>query len=158
MSDSAITETGNCPLTPPGKPGDAKFKTHHPSPAITVALVKRVSKRISTGVPPDLALAGELVSRSDYQEHLSKNPELAALEQAAKREFLQSLIGMLLEAKDSSANIRWLLERIYPEIFSRNRKNQEAIRGDDGVKRGISPIVGVSEEEYLAMVESAAKL
>ncbi len=157
---ASITEPDNCPfkgpLTQAYPPQNSKLVTPNSPAAITAALVERVSDRIATGFPLELALAGESVSRADYEQQLREHPEFANLANVAKRKFLQSAIAVLLNARDSSANIRWLLERLYPEVFSRNRESEDVKSGK--ANSGISPIVGVSDEEYLAMVEAARHL
>jgi hypothetical protein len=111
---------------------------------ITVELVDRVSERVATGVPLDLALAGEPVSVEEYEEHLRQHPELAAREGVAKRMFLQKTVGALLTNGDAStsANIRWLLERLYPDVFERGREGKR----DEATVEPIQTIRGVPEE------------
>jgi hypothetical protein len=87
----------------------------------TVALVQRVSKRVAIGIPLELAVAGEGLIRTVYEELLRKHPELAIIQDVAKREFLEVCIRTLLQAKNPSANIRWLLERLYPDDFGKLR-------------------------------------
>ncbi|HEY1788281.1 MAG TPA: hypothetical protein VGJ73_09010 [Verrucomicrobiae bacterium] len=121
---------------------------------VTVELVDRVSERVGTGVPLDLALAGEAVSLADYKRHLSKHPDLAGREGVAKRKLLQKLVDMLLTSEDAStsANIRWLLERLYPEVFGRNREKDEV------EEEPYQTIRGVPEEELNRWRAEAQKL
>ena len=125
------------------------------------ALVDRVAERMATGVPLIHALAGEPVNLEEYQEHLREHPELAALEGVAKRKFIQKAVGALLAAKDSSANIRWLLERLYPEVFGPGR-GRDRLRGldrDEGdVAVSVTTIAGMSEEEVRLLREDAKRL
>ena len=118
---------------------------------ITAALVECVSHRVAMGVPLDLALAGESVTEKDYKEHLEQNPGLAAIEGAAKRRFVEQAIGAMQRVENPSANIRWLLERTYPEVFARSRED-EAVE-----KKRLPTIVGISEEELAEMRAQAAK-
>jgi hypothetical protein len=122
---------------------------------ISVALVERVSDRIATGVPLSLALAGEALSRAEYEELLRRNPELAAHEAVAKRKFLQNAITILLAGNDSAANMRWLLERLYPDVFGGRR---ESVTVNVSSVTGISGISGMSEEYVKALQEDAKKL
>ena len=122
---------------------------------VMVALVERVADRVATGVPLGLALAGEKLSRAEYEEHLRRNPELAAHEAVAKRKFLQNAIKILLAGKDSAANMRWLLERLYPDVFGGQR---ESVTVNVAAVTGMSGISGMSEEYVKALQEDAKKL
>jgi hypothetical protein len=84
-------------------------------------------------------------SPEDYEEHLREHPELAAREGVAKRKFLQKTVGILLTNKDAStsANIRWLLERLYPDVFGRGRERER----DETPAEPFQTIRGVPEEE-----------
>ena len=124
---------------------------------ITVALVERVSDRVATGVPLSLALAGEPVSGAEYEEHLRQHPALAAHEGVAKRKFLQNAIKMLMKAKDSSANTRWLLERLYPDVF-RGQQQSESVTVNVATVTGMSGIPGMSPEYLKLLQEDAKKL
>jgi hypothetical protein len=84
---------------------------------VTVELVQRVSERVAIGIPLQYAVAGEGVSCAEYEEHLREHPELKTIQDVTTREFLEDCIQALLQAKNPSANIRWLLERLYPEDF-----------------------------------------
>jgi hypothetical protein len=122
-------------------------------PIVTVALVERVGDRVASGVSLDDALAGEGVGVEGYKEQLRKHPDLAALEGVAKRKFVQKVVGILLSAKDSSANIRWLLERLYPDVFGREG---ERVQGEVAVN--VTTIAGMSEEEVRLLREDAKRL
>jgi hypothetical protein len=128
----------------------------HRIPAITVALVERVSHCIAMGIPLDLALAGESVTEEDYKEHLEQNPEFAAIEGKAKCKFIEDAIGALLRVENPSTNIRWLLERVYPEIFAKPGRDRE----QDAVveKKRLPTIVGWTEEEVEEMRRQARLL
>jgi hypothetical protein len=89
---------------------------------LTHALFHRVSKLGAIGISLKLALAGEGLTCEEYEEQLKAYPELATIQAKAKCEFLELCIHTLLSAKDPSANIRWLLERIYPDIFGDPRR------------------------------------
>jgi hypothetical protein len=86
---------------------------------VTIELVQRVSERVAIGIPLELAVAGEGLSREEYEGQLRERPELATIQDVTIREFIEDCIRKLLQAKDPSANIRWLLERLYPEIFGK---------------------------------------
>jgi hypothetical protein len=114
-------------------------------PGVTAALVDRVAERVATGVPLVHALAGEPLSLEDYEERLREHPDLAAMEGVAKRKFIQKTVGILLSAKDSSANIRWLLERLYPEVFGlRRERGQDEVAVE--VSASTSAVTGMSME------------
>jgi hypothetical protein len=88
---------------------------------LTDALVHRVSKRVAIGISLKLTLAGEGLTCEEYEKQLREHPEFAAIQAKAKCEFLELCIHTLLSAKDPSVNIRWLLERVYPDIFGNQR-------------------------------------
>lgn len=131
-------------------------------PKVTVALVERVSDRVATGVPLSCALAGEPVSLAEYEEHLREHPELAALEGVAKRKFIQKAVGVLLTAKDSSANIRWLLERLYPDVFGLGQDRGERGLARDQVTVDVtastSTVTALSTEYLRALEEGGRRL
>ena len=54
-------------------------KKSGPGSKVTVALVKRVSKRIARGIPIRLALTGEPVTQTAYKKQLQRHPDLAAV-------------------------------------------------------------------------------
>jgi hypothetical protein len=87
------------------------------------ALVLRVSERLAIGISLQLAVAGEGLSGAEYEKLLRENPELATLQAVTQREFVEDCLRKLLQAKNPSANIRWLLERLYPEFFGDPRAN-----------------------------------
>lgn len=131
------------------------LETTTAEPGVTAAIVQRVCDRLGTGVPLALALAGEPVSEAEYEAHLREHPELAALDGVAKRKFLQEIIGVLLSAKDSSSNIRWLLERLYPDVFGRERERK---RDQAELAVNLTTIAGMSEEEVRLLREDAKRL
>ena len=115
--------------------------------------MERVSQRVAKGIPLELALAGESVTEEDYKEHLEQNPKLAAIEGAAKCRFLEEAIGGLLRGDNASANIRWLLERVYPDLFTRSREDEV----EAAEEKRLPTIVGMTEEEIEEM-QAAARL
>ncbi|HTV40240.1 MAG TPA: hypothetical protein VMF08_06680 [Candidatus Sulfotelmatobacter sp.] len=126
---------------------------------ITVALVQRVSDRLAGGVPLTLALAGEPATCAEYEEQLRQRPELAAHEGVAKRKFLQNTVKKLMNAKDSSANIRWLLERLYPEVFQ-GQPPSESVTVN--VATAVAGMPAISERprmtpEYIKLLQEDAK-
>ncbi|HEY1788582.1 MAG TPA: hypothetical protein VGJ73_10525 [Verrucomicrobiae bacterium] len=82
-------------------------------------LFKRVSRRMARGIPLSLALAGEGMEPAAYEKHRERYPELFILQEKARREFLESAIEQLLSGERLQANVCWLLERRYPELFVR---------------------------------------
>ena len=127
-----------------------------PESNVTVALVERVADRMATGVPLSLALAGEALSRAEYEEQMRRHPELADHEGVAKRKFLQNAIKILLAGKDSSANIRWLLERLYPDVFDRQQASENVTVN---VEAAVTRMPGrpVMSPEYLKLLQEEAK-
>lgn len=116
---------------------------------VTSRLVERVSERVARGIPLHLALAGEPVTRAEYEDKLRCHPELAAVEKAAKRKFLEEMINTLLAAEDPDSNIRWLLERLYPDIFGRHRET---------VTVNVAAIAGMTEDYARLFREDAKRL
>jgi GTP cyclohydrolase FolE2 len=97
------------------------------------ALVLRVSERLAIGISLQLAVAGEGLSSAEYERLLRENPELATLQAVTQREFVEDCIRKLLQAKNPSANIRWLLERLYPEFFG-NPQVGGSRKGNTGLR------------------------
>jgi hypothetical protein len=120
---------------------------------ITVALVERVSERVAKGVPLRLAAAREGLSRADYEECLRRHPELALRQDSANGEFVEFCIRKLLDVEDPSSNIRWLLERLNPDLFA-DRKARES----GSVAASVPTIVGMTEEELRQFREAAKRL
>jgi hypothetical protein len=118
----------------------------------TVALVKRVSERLAKGIPLKLALAGEPVTQAEYEGQLRHDPELAALQDVAKREFLEDALLTLLNGKNAGANIRWWLETFYPEIFAKPESKE------DEPKQVKQTILGVPEDELEAARAEALRV
>lgn len=125
--------------------GENSDPTPTSTSTITVALVERVSQRIAKGIPLDLALAGESVTEEDYKEQLEQNPAFAAIEGKAKCKFIEDAVSGLLRAEKPSANIRWLLERLYPDVFGKSGgdREQDEVEG----KKRQPTIVGWTDEE-----------
>jgi hypothetical protein len=97
-----------------------------PKANVTAVLVKRVSERVAKGIPLKLALAGEPVAQADYEEQLRQSAELAAIQDAAKREFLEDALDTLIHGKHARPNIRWLLGVLYPGLFAKSPGEDEA--------------------------------
>jgi hypothetical protein len=116
----------------------------------TVALVKRVSEHLAKGIPLKLALAGEPVTQAEYEKQLRRSPELAALQDVARRELLEDALDALLNGKNAGANIRWWLGTFYPEIFAKPETK------DAPVKK--PTILGWTEEQVERVREAARNL
>ena len=127
---------------------------------VTVALVERVFDRLATGVPLGLALAGEGVSCAEFGEYLRRHPELADQLGVAKRKFLQNAIKILLDSKNASANIRWLLERFYPEAFDRQSEGVtvNVTASTSALTSTMTGGSGMSEEYLRALEEGGRRL
>jgi len=91
---------------------------------ITVELVQRVSKRVGRGIPIQMALAGERVSWSAYKKHLQRHPDLAAIQEVAKIQFLDETFDMILSKPGPM--LRWFLERRHPDLFAKPRDETPA--------------------------------
>lgn len=91
---------------------------HGQQPTVTVELVDRVAKRIESGIPLKIAIAGESVTMADYQLHLKDHPDLAALHQTARRKFMEFAVKKLLEEEKPAASVRWLLEHCHPDLLA----------------------------------------
>jgi hypothetical protein len=124
-----------------------------PTSKITAALVERVSERVGSGVPLSLAIAGEPVTCAEYEEHLRRNPELAVQQGVARRKFFQNILKMLLNAKEPSANARWLLDRLYSDVLDRQQQP-----GSASVAVYVPTVAGMTEEELQAFREAASRL
>jgi hypothetical protein len=120
---------------------------------VTVALVERVSERVAKGVPIRLAAAREGLRRAEYEELLRGRPELALRQDAANGEFVEFCIRKLLDVEDPSSNIRWLLERLNPDMFA-DRKGREG----EGVAVSATTVEGMSEDELRQFQEAAKRL
>ena len=116
---------------------------------ITPELVERVSEITALGIPLRLALAKERLSVPEYEEELNRNPELKAIEDEAKCKFLHHAISQLLKLEDPSANIRWLIEKFYPDVIVQQPQN---------VPAKLPTVAGISDEELKILREEALKL
>lgn len=125
-----------------------------PKSTATVALVKRISERLAKGIPLKLALAGEPVTQEKYEKLLRRSREIAALQDIAKREFLEDALDTLLNGKNAGANIRWWLEIFHPEIFAKPKPESR----EDEPKKARQTIRGVPEEELERDREYARQL
>ncbi|HTV40382.1 MAG TPA: hypothetical protein VMF08_07395 [Candidatus Sulfotelmatobacter sp.] len=97
-----------------------RAKKSGPKSKVTVALVKRVSKRVARGIPIRLALSGEPVTRSAYKKQLQRHPDLAAIQETAKLQFLDKAFDVILA--NPGPMLCWLLERTHPDIFAKPRE------------------------------------
>ncbi|HTV42052.1 MAG TPA: hypothetical protein VMF08_15895 [Candidatus Sulfotelmatobacter sp.] len=123
------------------EPASTLTSTETGTETVTVAFVERISHRVAMGIPLDLALAGESVTEENYKEHLEADPELARIEGAARCRFVEQAIAALLAVENPSTNIRWLLERLYPEEFCLRRAADDAEK-----EKPRQTILGVPEE------------
>jgi len=124
---------------------------------VTVALVERVSERVAKGVPLRFAVAREGLSRAEYEELLRGRPELALRQDSANGEFVEFCIRKLLDVEDPSSNIRWLLERLNPDLFA-DRKTRQNENGNESVAVSVTTIGGMTEEEVRQFQEAAKRL
>ncbi len=129
---------------------DSQHSTKDYQTTVTVSLVQRIAEYLAMGFPLRLALAKDKVAAEEYELELRRRPELAKLEDAAKADFLKDSINTLLDADDPSQNIRWLLERLYPEIFNRGPQSP--------APKAQPTVVGMTEEELHYLQQEALKL
>lgn len=92
-----------------------------PKPSITLAVVKRVAARIGRGVPLEHALAAEnksTINKETWKKALQAHPEFSPHYDAGKGKFLDRATQRLARSKEL-ANLKWLLERRFPDLFAR---------------------------------------
>ncbi len=94
---------------------------------IDADLVDRVFQRTAMGIPLRIALAGEGVNQIEYKDALLKDPELAVLEDVAKRKFLETAFGVILDGENvvAAANYRWLIELVYKDTIGSGSPQNE---------------------------------
>jgi hypothetical protein len=110
-------------------------ETRHPGrrPAkakVTIELVQRVANRVENGIPLKIAIAGEGVTMAAYEQQLKKHPELAALQETAKRKFMEFAVKKLLDEEKPAVSIRWLLEHCHPELLAQPGDTTPAVESE----------------------------
>lgn len=118
---------------------------------VTAALVMRVVGRVENGIPVKIAIAGEGVTLDAYQQYLRERPKLEALQDAAKRKFLERAVNAMLDEEKPGANYRWLLEHCHPDLLARPGD------GDDSTKPKATAL-GLPEHMIEQMREHAKRL
>ena len=99
----------------------AKRSTPGPKPSITLAVVKRVSKRVAMGSTLALALAAEgngKVNEETWKKALQSHPEFSPHYEAGKGKFLAGAMARLEKSKNLKF-LCWLLERRHADLFAR---------------------------------------
>lgn len=92
-----------------------------PKPSITLEVVRRVSHRVGRGLTLKLALVAEnklTVNEETWKKALAAHPEFSPLYEAGKGKFLDMATQRLAKSGELQ-NLRWLLERRFPDLFAR---------------------------------------
>lgn len=103
------------------KKKSSRKKIPGPKPSITLAVVKRVASRIGRGLTLKLALAAEnksTINEETWKKALQSHPEFSPHYDAGKGKFLDKATQRLVRSKEL-ANLKWLLERRFPDLFAR---------------------------------------
>jgi hypothetical protein len=129
-----------CKMNSPAKPG--------PKSKVTAALVRRVAERVENGVPVKIAIAGERVTIDFYLRYLQEHPKLEAIQEAAKRKFMERAVKSMLSEEKPAASYRWLLEHCHPDLL--------AHPGDASLPTTAQTVVGLSEELLKRVREHAS--
>jgi hypothetical protein len=106
-----------------------------PKRKITAALVIRVAERLENGLPLKVALAGEGVAVDAYMQYLRGHPRLEAVQETAKRKFMERAVNAMLEEEKPAASYRWLLEHCHPDLLAQP--------GDAGPAAALQIIAGL---------------
>lgn len=85
---------------------------------VTVALVMRVVGRVENGIPVKIAIAGEGVTLDGYLQYLRQHPELEALQETAKRKFMERAVSSMLSEEKPGPSYRWLLKHCHPDLLA----------------------------------------
>jgi hypothetical protein len=121
---------------------------------VTLAVVKRVGKRFGQGMPLKDALALEnnpQINPDSWHKAIQRSSEMSTLWDGVKADFLEKAITRLLES-DDLANLRWLLERRFPELFARPAPTTV------NVSQSTSTIVGLPNDVLARLREYAKTL
>jgi hypothetical protein len=89
-------------------------------------MVMRVVERVENGIPVKIAIAGEGVTLDAYLQYLRERPKLAALQETAKRKFMERAVRAMLDEEKPAASYRWLLEHCHPDLLARPGDGQAA--------------------------------
>ncbi|HUA66220.1 MAG TPA: hypothetical protein VME24_10250 [Alphaproteobacteria bacterium] len=85
---------------------------------VTTALVMRVVERVENGLSLKIAIAGEGVTLDAYLHYLHEHPKLEALQETARRKFMERAVGAMLDEEKPAASYRWLLEHCHPDLLA----------------------------------------
>lgn len=99
----------------------SKPSTPGPKPSITLAVVKRVSRRVAMGSTLTLALAAEghgKVNEETWKKALQSHREFSPHYEQGKGKFLAGAMERLQKSKDLKF-LCWLLERRHADLFAR---------------------------------------
>jgi hypothetical protein len=94
-----------------------------PKSKVTTALVMRVVERVENGIPVKIAIAGEGVTLEVYLQYLREHPKLEALQETAKRKFMERAVNAMLSEEKPGASYRWLLEHCHPDLLAQPGDN-----------------------------------
>jgi hypothetical protein len=99
-----------------------------PESKVTLAVVERVGKRFSVGVPLEFALAleKEEIQVSTFQKAVEARSKLSTRWRAAHGKFLLLACQKILAGKGDTVGARWLLTRRWPQYFTTQEERGEA--------------------------------
>jgi len=100
-----------------GKMNDSVPAKHKAKSKVTTALVMRVVERVENGIPVKIAIAGEGVALDVYLQYLRERPRLEALQETARRKFMERAVAAMLAEEKPAASYRWLLEHCHPNLL-----------------------------------------
>ncbi|MGH8022537.1 MAG: hypothetical protein ACRED1_03070 [Limisphaerales bacterium] len=115
---------------------------------ITTALVLRVINRVENGIPVRIAIGGEGVTLGAYRQYLREHPKLEALQEGAKRKFMEQAVTAILGEEKPGAAYRWLLTNCHPDLLAQ--------ANDDAPVETRQTMAGVPEEVVEYIRERAA--
>lgn len=90
---------------------------------VNTALVLRVIHRVENGIPVKIAIGGEGVTLGAYRQYLREHPKLDALQEGAKRKFMEQAVTAILGEEKSGAGYRWLLTNCHPDLLAQADDN-----------------------------------
>ena len=91
-----------------------------PESVVTLAMVERIGKRFSVGVPLKFCLAMERaeVSLDTFHKSIQTRAKLSTRWHAAHGKFLLAACQQILKGKGDTIGARWILTRRWPEFFT----------------------------------------
>jgi hypothetical protein len=117
---------------------------------VSSALVMRVVQRVENGLPVKIAIAGESVTLDEYRQYLREHPKLEALQETARRTFMERAVNAMLDEEKPAASYRWLLEHCHPDLLAQP--------DETGPAAGPQTVAGLSDEFIERVREYARNL